>query len=260
MSNFTIPVSLYMKAPVHTIGANESLDTAYRRLQELSISSLAVTDAGAALVGVISRTDLLRVGRYEAGARTYADLLTFPPDAVESVMTRDVLTVGVDDTVEQACQLMTRRWVHRVFTVDDSGALVGVFSTRDVMQAIGEKRVNKPIADFMSRPLFTIRAAEPISLAAERLEKARVSGLVVVDDEWPVGVFTQTDALRSRDRRRDTPVEEVMDAAIVCMPDDTRLFRAAQQGLAMRVRRIISCRKRDMIGILSGLDFARAVL
>lgn len=259
MSNFTMPVSLYMSAPVHTIRAQEKLQSAHQRLQDLGVSSLAVVDNGGALAGVISRTDLLRVGRYQAGTRKDAGLLTLPDTQVDEIMTRDVLTVGPDDPIDKACQHMVRRWVHRVFVTDSSG-LAGVFSTRDVMRAIRDKRMNKPIEEFMSKPLFTVRSNEPISLATERLEKARVTGLVVVEDEWPVGVFTQVEALRSRDLPRDTPIEEAMNAAIVCMPVDTRMFRAAEQALAMRVRRIIACKKRDMHGILTGADFARAAL
>ncbi|MCG8417695.1 MAG: CBS domain-containing protein [Proteobacteria bacterium] len=259
MSNFTMPVSLYMSAPIHAIVSGDTLQSAYRHLREFAVSSLAVLDDKGLLSGVISRTDLLRVGRYQAGSRRDAGLLTLPDRAVDDLMTRDVLTVAPNDGVDVACQAMIRRGVHRVF-VTNKGVVEGVFSTREVMQAIADKRLNTPIGDCMSKPLFTIRAQEPISLATERLEKARITGLVVVEDDWPVGVFTQVEALASRDMPRQTAVEVAMNAAIICMPIDTRMFRAAQQALAMRVRRIIVSKKRDMEGIVTGIDFARATL
>jgi CBS domain-containing protein len=259
MSRFAMPISFYMSSPVQSIRTVDRLQSAHQRLQELAISSLAVIDNSGALSGVISRTDLLRLGRSQAGAQSDASLLTLPDIAVGEVMTRDVLVVGPDDPIEQACELMVRRSVHRVLVTENS-RLIGVFSTRDVMRAVRDQRMNQPIEELMSRPLFTILSHEPVSLATQRLEKAHISGLVVVEDEWPVGVFTQVEALRSRDLSPDLPVEEVMNAAIVCMPPGTRVFRAAEQALAMRVRRIIACRKRDMEGILTGLDFARAAL
>jgi predicted transcriptional regulator len=79
---------------------------------------------------------------------------------------------------------------------------------------------------------------------------------VVVDDDWPVGVFTQVEALECRDLARGTAVEEVMNPGMVCMPESTKIFRAAQQAIAMRVRRIIAVKKREMVGIIGGLDFA----
>lgn len=256
MSSFTIPVDLYMKAPVHTARTSDTLQLANERMNSLAISSLAITDREDRLAGVLSRTDLLRVGRYLAGTRPKAELLVLPNQPIEEVMTRDVVTVTPDETVEQACNLMVRRQVHRIFVVADG--LAGVFGTRDAMEAVRDKRLNKPIEALMSRPLFTVRASEPISLATERLEKARITGLVVVEDDWPVGVFTQVEALQSRAMTRDTRIDEVMNPAILCMPLDTRAFRAAEQALAMNVRRIIACDKREMVGIVSGIDFVRA--
>lgn len=50
------------------------------------------------------------------------------------------------------------------------------------MRAVLKKRVSNPLSEYMSSPAFTVRASEPISLATERLKRARVSGLVVVDE------------------------------------------------------------------------------
>lgn len=257
MSNFTMPVHLYMSAPVHTASPGDTLETVHRKLSTLGISSLAVVDPDGALVGVVSRSDLLRVGRLQAGARQQAALLTLPDRPVSEIMTRGAITVGPADPVALGASLMVSKLVHRVY-VQEGQALVGVLSTKDVMLAIRDKRMGHSIESFMSRPLFTVRATEPVWLATERLEKARVSGLVVVDEDWPVGVFTQVEALAARDVARETPIDEVMDPAMICMPSDTRIHRAAAQAAAMRVRRIIVARNRDMVGILSGIDFARA--
>ena len=259
MPNFAMPVHLYMTAQVETISLDASLDDAHHRLKVLGISSLPVVDKSGSLLGVISRSDLLRVGRYQAGTRTGAALLTLPAQTVSQAMTAPVITVTRDAAVAEAGTLMTRNNIHRVF-IADAGKPIGVLSTKDIMRAIQDKRMNHPISEFMSKPVFTVRATEPVWVATERLEKARISGLVVVDDDWPVGVFTQTQALAARELARDTPTEKAMDSAMVCMPDDTRMHRAAAQAASLGVRRIIASRQRDMVGILSGLDFARATV
>lgn len=265
MPNFDMPVNRYMKAPVHTVHVNSTLSSTYKRLRDLAISSLAVIDDAAQLIGVISRSDLLRIGRHETEEQVAnqghqdasARLLHFPERSLGDLMTRDVLRVGPDDTVAEACQHMLRRQVHRVF-VTSEGKIVGVLSTRDVMQVVRDLRLETSVEDLMSRPVFTIAATESVSLAATRLEQARITGLVVVDDDWPVGLFTQLEALRSRDLPGETRVEDAMNPAFVCMPMGTRVFRAAEQAVAMNVRRIIVSQQRDMAGIVSGLDFVRA--
>ena len=62
MSNFEVPVELYMKSPVQSVSGADTLETARKRLEELRISSLAVVDDAERLTGVISMTDLIRVG------------------------------------------------------------------------------------------------------------------------------------------------------------------------------------------------------
>lgn len=256
MSHFTAEVGSYMSAPAFTVATHNTLDEVYRRLSAAQVSSLAVTDDGQ-LVGVITRTDLLKVGKRQAGSSKQAELLTFPQQQVHEVMSKDLLTVTAKDTIEKTAELMVKNRVHRVYVVHE-GLPTGVLSTRDVMLVIRDKRMNKPISDFMSSPIFSIRAQEPISLASERLEKARVSGLVVVDDGLPVGVFTQSVALDARHLPQGTPVENCMSPAILLLSPSTPVFRAAAQAAAMEVRRIVAWDGQKVSGILTGLDFARA--
>lgn len=258
MSNFQIPLSLYMTAPALTAGADASLEEAFDRMTEARISSLPVVDADGQLVGLISRTDLLRVGRRESGSRADASTLAFPERSVSDEMTHGVHTVSPDDPVEEAAALMVQERIHRVVVTSD-GQVRGVLSTRDLMRAIEEKQLGTPLADLMSSPVFTIRAEEPVSMAVDRLEKARVSGLVVVEDGWPVGLFTQIEALEARDAPRSTPVGDVMSPRLLTLSPRTRVFRAAAQAASTGVRRIVVQDGDRLAGILSGLDFAKVV-
>jgi len=206
VTNFSIPVELYMSSPAHTITSGEDLRAAQTLLVGLGISSLAVVDATTQqLVGVISMTDLIRVGRRQAGSRGKSALLTLPDSEVARCMTESVVSVPPNESIESAACKMAKGHIHRVY-VESDGRLVGVLSTRDIMLAIRDKRVSAPIGDWMSSPAFTVRAEEPVSLATERLERAGISGLVVVDQDCPVGLFTQREALQSRDQNRDTPL------------------------------------------------------
>jgi CBS domain-containing protein len=254
MSNFEVPVELYMSSPVFTVEPQTSLDRVQKLLADLRISSLPVTD-GRDLVGVVSRSDLLRAGRRKTGEDGQT-LLELPDKQAADIMTNAVATVGPESSVSEAAGIMVRKSYHRVFVCSDE-RLIGVLSTKDVMATIRDKRIIAPVSEFMSTPLLTVEATDPISLATERLEKARVSGLVVVEDGDPVGLFTQIEALESRDLDRSMAVEEVMNTGFVCMPEDTRIHRAAAQALGLRSRRVVAVRYREMSGLLTGLDFAR---
>lgn len=257
MSQFHVPVTDYMTATVHTASPETTLPEADRMLVAHNISSLAITRDDK-LLGVVSRTDLLHVGTRQAGSRHKAHLLSLPDKPVSEVMTQEVQTVSPAATLSDAAKIMQKSRLHRVFVTSDD-ALQGVLSPRDFMAAIADKQLNHPISEYMSAPLFTIRAQEPISTATERLEKAHVTGLVVLDNGWPVGVFTQVEALESRDTERSTPVEQVMSAAFLPLERETPIYRAAAQACAMGVRRIIAVRHGEPVGIVTGLDFAKAI-
>ncbi len=256
MPNFAMPVKLYYSHPVRSVSPGASLERAKELLELHQVSALAVSDDDT-LVGVITRTDLLRVGRRQAGSRHGADLLVLPNKTVADAMTMAPSSVSPSDSVAHASKTMLEARVHRVF-VCEHGRLVGVFSTRDAMRAIADKRVADPVVDHASRSVYSVQFDDPVSLAAERLEKAHVSGLVVVENDWPIGIFSQIEALASRDLPRETRVEEVLDPAMLCLDIKTALFRAAAQASAMDVQRILVIDNRKCVGVLSGLDMVRA--
>lgn len=258
MSNFRVPVELFMHVPPVVIHPDAPLEEAHDLMSRRGISSLPVTNGDGSLMGIVTRTDLLRVAGREAGLRPDADALVLPDRPVSEEMTRDVRTTTRDTPLEKAAAEMVRHRVHRLVVCDEE-APVGILSTRDLMLALEEKQANHPVSDWMSSPVFTIRAEEPLGMAVERLEKARVSGLVVVEDGWPVGMFAQPEALEARDLPRSTAVGDVMNPRILTLSPDTRMHRAAAQAAATRVRRVVVQKGDRLVGILSGLDFARAV-
>jgi signal-transduction protein with cAMP-binding, CBS, and nucleotidyltransferase domain len=100
--------------------------------------------------------------------------------------------------VERAAALMAEKHIHRVF-VNEGGELLGVISTKDVMAAICDKRIETPLSRFASSPLHSVQVDDPMSLALQNLESACVRGLIVTENGWPVGIFSQTEALAARD-------------------------------------------------------------
>ena len=261
MTQFTMPVTTHMSAPVRTIAPDAPIGEAYNVLREYKFSGLAVTEGASRLVGVLSRTDLLHVGRVTAaGKGRRGPALDLPQKPVRDVMKTNVVRVAPESSVAEAAGLMVANRIHRVF-VEEAGSLKGVISTKDIMVAIGETRVRRPISDFMSTPILTLRTTDTLKTAVDRLDEAHISGFVVLDeDEAPAGVFTQTEALQARGLPPSTLVEDVMSYAIICMHVSTPIFRAAAQGAATSARRVIAVEDRKIWGILTGIDFARATL
>lgn len=263
MSTFTTAVAEYMNSPVITLNETDSVLAAADRLAMLRISALAVVDRDGGLVGVISRSDLLRIGRRRASQNDkHADkrrqALALPNVPVRQVMTPSVEIIAASTTLAEAAKRMTRQHVHRLYISSDRRP-EGVLSTKDLMQAIVDARVSLPVSELMNKTVVSVRAADPLSLAIDRMASAQEHGLVVVEDEWPVGVFTQEDALAAREAPPDLPVDQFMQPRVICVPVALPAFRAAEQAIAAHTRRVLAVDGSAVRGVVSGMDFARLI-
>lgn len=253
---YDAPVHYYMSSPVHVVKPGDDLDRVHALLSAHGISSLAVVD-GTALVGVISQSDLLRVSLPRLAARRRVDARWLPRRSVAEVMTAEALTVRPHDTVSAAARRLVQHDIHRLFVVEGK-VLVGVLSTMDVTAAVRDIRVTQPVSAHMTAIVFAIDHAEPVSSGVKLLDRAHVSGVVVLDEGWPVGIFSQREALASRHMPRDTPVEHAMSQAFLTVPGNMPMYRVAGQAAALGVRRVVVFDAGQVVGILTGMDFARA--
>lgn len=249
------PVARYMHGPVVTIAPTESLETARALLEAQNISSVVVVDLSGAPVGVLSRTDVLHALVPPQGGPAPLPLESIP---VARAMSPGVLTVRPDETVDVACERMIARRIHRLY-VTEHDRPVGVFGTRDAMAALIDRRVAAPIDFYMSTPVRAVRVDDPVGAVLAQLDVEHISGLVVQEGEWPVGLFTQREALEARAAAPEEPVELHMTPALLCLQNGTPMHRAAALAVATRARRVLALDGRHVVGMLTGLDFCRAL-
>ncbi|WP_428264482.1 CBS domain-containing protein [Haliangium sp.] len=253
------PVHHYLRSPVRAVGPDDDLDRVQDVLDDRGISCAAVIDEFGNLLGVVSRTDLMRVSMARLTARRHMGARRLPHRRVGEIMTRDLVTVRLDDSVAHAAQLMVEHDVHRVFVTEGDRPL-GVFSTTDAMAVVRDVGVSTPVRSFMTSVIFAVTLDEPVSAGVKLLDKADVSGVVVLDGRWPVGLFTQREALASRHLARDTPIEYAMTQAFISVPGSMPLYRAAGQAAALDVHHVVVFDDGSTEGVLTGMDFARACL
>lgn len=125
----------------------------------------------------------------------------------EELMTPDPLTVGVDDTLQDALDLMVRNDI-RELPVLEAGTLVGIITDRDLRMALGpgikklDDRVmdDKALAQRIGRWMTAdVEAIYPDTSAADvcrLLVDLRIGALPVVDSRGGlVGIVSVTDVL-----------------------------------------------------------------
>lgn len=243
------PVAAYMTTDLETAAPSTLLADVARKLATRRISALPIVDLRGDLVGVVSRSDLLHHRRHHP-RQVDATCAALPA--------REPLVVDGRAPLREAAALMIEHRVHRVF-VADGGRAAGVLTTTDLARAVEDARLPQPIDAIMTSPVVTIRTDQGLALAMEWLDRAHITGLVVTEHDWPIGVFTQEEALAARDVPPETEIGTLYDPSLICLPRSTTVHRAAAMCARMGVRRIAVSHQRDLVGIVSGLDFARVV-
>jgi CBS domain-containing protein len=110
------------------ISADASIEEAARLLQSRGISGLPVVDAGGALLGVISHTDLVAIDDSVIGRAIRA----LPTGIrVGELMTSPAVTVPMTCSLHEGARRMNEERIHRLVVVDDVGHPVGVLSATD---------------------------------------------------------------------------------------------------------------------------------
>ncbi len=230
------------------VAPEQSLSRALQCFSEYNTPTLLVVE-GDIPVGILSRTDILKA-LYENN--NDQELLT---TALADFMSRDVVSVAEGQSVHVAAKLLMEKRVHQL-VVEHKGGPPNLFGRSEILRAVTDKRLKTPLSDFMTPVVFSIDAQESLRSALRYLRKADLSGIIVHDGEWPVGVFGQPEALESLDVPPGLPVETRMCSRILCLPKSMPASRAAQQAEALGARHVIVVDCGDAVGLATATDFA----
>ncbi|MFQ6171606.1 CBS domain-containing protein [Oryzobacter sp. R7] len=115
-----------MTTEVEMVGEDDTLADAARRMADLDVGSLPICSADQRLVGVVTDRDI--VVRAVAEGRDPSSV------AVKEVAQGEAVTIGADDSLEEARAVMADHQVRRL-PVIDGDRVVGIISQADVARA-----------------------------------------------------------------------------------------------------------------------------
>jgi CBS domain-containing protein len=114
-----------------TIAPDANVTELLRLLAEHRIGAVIVSADGTHIDGIVSERDVVRAMAADPDAGTTGGVR---PKPVSAIMTAEVRTLGPDDTVDDAMQVMTSSRI-RHLPVVDGDELVGIVSIGDVVKA-----------------------------------------------------------------------------------------------------------------------------
>ncbi|TLZ99245.1 MAG: CBS domain-containing protein [Methanobacteriota archaeon] len=195
----TTKVSTVLEIPPG-IGPETPLPEAAEQMISAGFRAIPVVK-GKALVGIISRSDIVRA--------------LVETRALEGVVVRDFMTpnpqaVAEDDTVEHAVQIIRSLGERSVPVVDKHRHLKGVVGLKDVVDLFARPKVREQYGDRAGReekvvievksvmryPPLTVGPDADVQRAAELMAKQHVSSVIVTERDEPVGIITSQDLMQ----------------------------------------------------------------
>lgn len=139
-----------MVKDVMTVTEDQTVDQVIQLLMDHNISGLPVVDEDNHVVGIVTEGDLiyrskkLEIPRYFTILDSYIffdntkkvedQIRKMVGYRVKEIMTKEVIAVDIEDTVEDIATTMTRKNINRV-PVTKEGKLVGIVTRRDIIRA-----------------------------------------------------------------------------------------------------------------------------
>lgn len=108
------------------------------------------------------------------------------------IMTRNVITVLPEDTVQQLARVLTDAGISGAPVLDHDGNLVGIVSEADVISKRGGR-----ITDVMHRDVVTVHEDTSVEQVCETMTRYNINRIPVMGDRGMVGIITRNDVVRA---------------------------------------------------------------
>lgn len=183
------------------------------------------------------------------------------------VMTANPVVVGPDETFERCARAMRYHAVRHLVVITATGKLAGLIGDVEVFEHgtfHGDEWVpNRPNREGASiaasvRPVDVVDPKMPLQDLLRQLITVDEDVLVVVDEtRTPIGVFTETDAVRlaAAELPDDLPVSRVMATELVTATPDMPLQDAWDELVANDIRHLPIREGSRLVGVASIRDF-----
>jgi predicted transcriptional regulator len=124
------------------------------------------------------------------------EMISLPKKQIRYYMSSPLITLRDTDTLIDAVRLFNQHHIHGA-PVMNGKILTGIVTMSDIAKAIGEE---KPLTEKVSSIMTTDVEKAPSTVhlfeVISRFKEREIGRLVVMEDERPVGILTQSDIIR----------------------------------------------------------------
>jgi arabinose-5-phosphate isomerase len=201
---FRIGLVAVTASAASTLGRQADICLALPRAPEACPNGLAPTTSTTMQLAL---GDALAVALLERRGFTALDFRLFHPGGklgAQLKQVRDVMHVGVrlplvpvTARMEAAIEEMSAKGFGSVVVVEEDGRLAGIITDGDLRRNLRPDLFTLPVADVMTRRPRTVGPDMLLAEALQIQESARITAVIVVEAERPVGLVHYLDLLRA---------------------------------------------------------------
>jgi len=120
---------------------------------------------------------------------------------VEDVMTRGVISIGEDASVDDAMRMMLERHVTSlVVKKKDDSDVYGIVTRKDITHGVIGRHIDPlkvTVSDVMTKPVMTVTKQMDVVDVAKLMEKAHVRRFPVVENDVLIGLISNSDIFKA---------------------------------------------------------------
>ena len=179
------------------------------------------------------------------------------------IMSRDVAAISPQSTVVSAVRIMSSNKISCLI-VTDNGRLSGIVTETDILKkaVAGGNDFRKMIVEqIMSSPVRSIDHDLSVMETSKIMEAENIRRLVVLEEEQPVGIITQTDmvqALASYSISQE--VSQIMTSNVAVITSSASVKEAAELMASKDISCLVAMEKDAVVGIFTERDLLKRVV
>ncbi len=245
----------YASRPVCVVEAEARVQEAMELMSERCISCIVVLSHSEP-VGILTERDVVFAANW---------LLGQPDLLLKEVMNKPVMTAAEALTVAQAHRIFCQHRIRHLVVLDRRLDMAGIFTQTDLVRSLREKVFAgvRDVSLLMTPLVLQVAPDVPARYALSLMARRSVSCVVVVENDRPVGIFTERDVVRHIARGVDlnaVPVGSVMSLSVVSTPATSTPLDTVGLMFKKSIRRLLVVDECGvMTGILTQTDIGRVL-
>ncbi|WP_042684450.1 CBS domain-containing protein [Candidatus Nitrosotenuis chungbukensis] len=175
-----------------TITPQTGILDAIEVIQKYRIGRLVVIDRTRKPIGIITEKDMLKA-LYPLDSKPIGSI------RVGDLMSKNLITVTKKDSVYRCAKIMKDNNISSVIVLHDDGNLDGILTKTDlVFNFLNQESTPLKISKIMTTKVVTVSQKDSLFLVESMLINNKISRVVVVQNQKPIGIITYRDFIPAR--------------------------------------------------------------